>query len=118
MGGASTPISKCGLKTPADPLEQAKARATTTAKTNTEVRSPSATLRVRMTRVGVGGVLEEQATATTKARVVVERFGRCAGACGGAGPSTSLRCAQDDKSVMGFEAIGGWGGSEGLGVIS
>jgi len=37
----------------------------------------------------------EQATA--RAGFVVERFESCAGAGSVAGPSTALRCAQDDK---------------------
>jgi len=38
-----------------------------------------------------------EATATAKARSVVERFEQCAGESLVAGPSTALRSAQDDK---------------------
>ena len=58
---------------------------------------------------GFLGGTKATARATAEARLLVERYERCAEVGGVAGPSTALRFAQDDKfEVSGGEPIQGF----------
>ena len=85
-------------------VETSKGHTTATAKTNTEVFHCVQDEGDKRATADPYGMKERRTTAktTAEARLVVERFERCAGVGGVAGPSTALRSAQDDRFGVGW----------------